>query len=112
MTPEPARASRERPKDIEDVILVKFVLLVSVHTISVNETRVSEASKFQVLLCLNVLQRVVLMESRQMFGADTVIARLSRTCSPTLASRLCGSWSSSSSLCTQTRTASMSLSHP
>ncbi len=26
-----------------------------------------------------------------MFGADTAIARLSRTCSPTPASRLCGS---------------------
>ncbi len=35
VTPEPARASRERPKEIEDVILVKFVLLVSVHTTSV-----------------------------------------------------------------------------
>ncbi len=64
VTPEPARESRERPKDIEDVILVKFVLLVSVHTTSVNETRISEASKFQVLFCLNVLQVVVLMESR------------------------------------------------
>ncbi len=92
VSPEPARASRERPKDIEDVILVKFVLLVSVHTTSVNETRVSEASKFQVLLCLNVLQRVVLMESStQMLGADTEIARLSCICSPALASRLCGS---------------------
>ncbi len=57
-TPEPARASRERPKDIEDVILVKFVLLVSVHTTSVNGAHFSEASKFQVLLCLNVLQVV------------------------------------------------------
>ncbi len=55
-TPEPARASRERPKDIEDVILVKFVLLVSVHTTSVNGAHFSEASNFQVLLCLNVLQ--------------------------------------------------------
>ncbi len=64
VTPEPARASRERPKDTEDVILVKFVLLVSVYTTSVNETRVSEASKFRVILCLNVLQLVVLMESR------------------------------------------------
>ncbi len=35
VSPEPARASRERPKEIEDVILVKFVLLVSVHTTSV-----------------------------------------------------------------------------
>ncbi len=64
VTPEPARASRERPKDIEDVILAKFVLLVSVHTTSVNGAQFSEASKFQVLLCLNVLQVVVLMESR------------------------------------------------
>ncbi len=64
VTPEPARASRERPKDIEDVILVKFVLLVSVHTTSVNGAHFSEASKFQVLLRLNVLQVVVLMESR------------------------------------------------
>ncbi len=63
-TPEPARASRERPKDIEDVILVKFVLLVSVHTTSVNGAHFSKASKFQVLLCLNVLQVVALMESR------------------------------------------------
>ncbi len=63
-TPEPARASRGRPKDIEDVILVKFVLLVSVHTTSVNGAHFSEASKFQDLLCLNVLQVVVLMESR------------------------------------------------
>ncbi len=51
-----------------------------------------------------------------MFGADTVIARLSHTCSPALASRLCGScvssWSSSSSLFTQAKTASMFLSHP
>ncbi len=45
VSPEPARASRKRPKDIENVILVKFVLLVFVHTTSVNETRVSEASK-------------------------------------------------------------------
>ncbi len=35
VSPEPARASRERPKETEDVILVKFVLLVSVHTTSV-----------------------------------------------------------------------------
>ncbi len=45
VSPEPAKASRERPKDMEDVILFKFVLLVSVHTTSVNETRVPEASK-------------------------------------------------------------------
>ncbi len=64
VTPEPARASRKRPNDIEDVILVKFVCLVSVHTTSVNGAQFSEASKFQVLLCLNVLQVVVLMESR------------------------------------------------
>ncbi len=64
VTPEPARASRERPKDFEDVILVKFVLLVSVYTTSVNGAQFSEASKFQVLLCLNVLQVLVLMESR------------------------------------------------
>ena len=37
VTPEPARTSRERPKDTEDVILVKFVLLGSVHTTSVNK---------------------------------------------------------------------------
>ncbi len=30
VTPEPARASRERLKDTEDVILVKFIQLVSV----------------------------------------------------------------------------------
>ncbi len=30
VTPEPVRASRERPKDTEDVILVKFIQLVSV----------------------------------------------------------------------------------
>ncbi len=30
VTPEPAGASRERPKDTEDVILVKFIQLVSV----------------------------------------------------------------------------------
>ncbi len=37
VSPEPARASREGmfSKEIEDVILVKFVLLVSVHTTSV-----------------------------------------------------------------------------
>ncbi len=35
VSPDPARASRERPKEIEDVILVKFVLMVSVHTTSV-----------------------------------------------------------------------------
>ncbi len=40
VTPEPARASRKRPKYTGDVILAKFVLLVSVHTTSVNETRV------------------------------------------------------------------------
>ncbi len=44
VTPKPV--SRERPKDIEDVILVKFVLLVSVHTTSVNGAQFSEASKF------------------------------------------------------------------
>ncbi len=64
VTPAPVRASRERPKDMKDVILVKFVLLVSVHTTSVNVTWVSEASKFQVLLCFIVLQVVVFMESR------------------------------------------------
>ncbi len=65
VTPEPVRACIERPKDMEDVILVKFVHLFSFHTTSVNETRVSETSMFQVLLCLNVLQVVVLMESRR-----------------------------------------------
>ncbi len=45
--PESERASRERPKDIEDVTLVKFVLLVSVHTTSVNGAQFSEAAKFQ-----------------------------------------------------------------
>ncbi len=64
MTLETVRAFRERPKDMEDVILVKFVLLVSVHTASVTETRVSEASKFHVLICLIVLQVVVFMEIR------------------------------------------------
>ncbi len=64
MTPEPARASGERPKDMEDVILVKFVLLVSVHTTLVNGAQFSEASKFQVIFCLIVLQVVVFMESR------------------------------------------------
>ncbi len=61
---EPTRTSRERPKEIQDVILVKFVLLVSVHTTSVNGARFSEAPKFQVLVCLNVLQAVTLMESK------------------------------------------------
>ncbi len=56
VVPEPARASRERKKKIEDVILVKFVLLVSVHTTSDNGAQFSEASNFRVLLCLNVLQ--------------------------------------------------------
>ncbi len=65
VTPEPVRAYIERPKNMEDVILVKFVHLFSFHTTSVNETRVSETSMFQVLLCLNVLQVVVLMESRR-----------------------------------------------
>ncbi len=45
VTLEPVRTSRKRPKDIEDVILVKFVLLVFVIQHSVNETRDSEASK-------------------------------------------------------------------
>ncbi len=81
VTPEPARASREWPKGNEDVILVKFVLLVSVHTTSVNGAQFSEAS-----MCLNVLQVVVLMESStQKLGADTAIARLSLTCSPAFA---------------------------
>ncbi len=104
VTPEPARASRERPKDIEDVILVKFVLLVSVHTTSVNETRVSEASKFQVLLCLNVLQVVVLMESRHTNvwsrHSDSQIIPLmfSHSCFKVVWFRGASSWSSSSSL--------------
>ncbi len=81
VTPEPARASREWPKGNEDVILVKFVLLVSVHTTSVNGAQFSEAS-----MCLNVLQVVVLMESStQKLGADTAIARLSHTWSPAFA---------------------------
>ncbi len=112
VTPEPARASREWPKGNEDVILVKFVLLVSVHTTSVNGAQFSEAS-----MCLNVLQVVVLMESStQKLGADTAIARLSHTWSPAFAVQEGGggtsSWSSSSYLFTQARTASMSLSHP
>ncbi len=45
VTPEPARTSRERLKDTEDVILVKFDMLVSVHTKSVNGAQVSGASK-------------------------------------------------------------------
>ncbi len=69
------------------------------------------------LLCLNVLQVVVLMESSTlMFGADTAGARLYRTCSPALVQDCVvqgsSSWSSSSSLCTQAMRASMSLSHP
>ncbi len=61
VTPELARASRERLKDMEAVILIKFVLLVSVHTPSVNETGISDASKFY---CLIVLQVVVFMKKQ------------------------------------------------
>ncbi len=54
VTPEPARAYRERPKDNEDVILVKFVLLVSVHTTSVNGAhffRSFKVSSFTLFKC-------------------------------------------------------------
>ncbi len=64
---------------MEAVILVKFVLLVSVHTTSVNETGISDASKF------NCFTGSGLHEE-----ADPAIARLSRPCSPALASCLCG----------------------
>ncbi len=56
VTPEPARTSRERLKDIEDVILVKFVLLVSVYTISVNGAQVSEASKASSINVMKLLK--------------------------------------------------------
>ncbi len=113
--PESARASRERPKDIEDVILVKFVLLVSVHTTSVNGAQFSEAAKFQVLLCLNVLQVVVLMESRHKnvwskhSDSQIIPHTFSRSCFKVVWFRGASSWSSSSSLFTQAKTASMSL---
>ncbi len=116
VTPEPVRASRERQKEMEDVILVKFVLLVSVHTTSVNETRVSEASKFHVLLCLIV---GVFMESRHkdVWSRPSdcqiiphVLLLLLQGCVAQTMTSL--PWSSSSSLCTPARTASMSLSHP
>ncbi len=42
--PRASKSILRRPKEIEDVILFKFVLLVSVHTISVNGARVSDAS--------------------------------------------------------------------
>ncbi len=62
--PQSLREHLEKAQKTSRMCLVKFVLLVSVHTTSVNGAQFSEASKFHILLCLNVLQVAVLMESR------------------------------------------------
>ncbi len=62
--PQSQREHLEKSQKTPRMWLVKFVLLVSVHTTSVNGAQFSEASKFHILLCLNVLQVAVLMESR------------------------------------------------
>ncbi len=91
VTLETVRAFRERPKDMEDVILVKFVLLVSVHTEFENPSfRSFKVSCFNLFNCFTGCG-VHGDQAQRCFQADPAIAILSHTCSPALASRLCDS---------------------